>query len=292
MPRRQHTPAAAAAATTAPLQQQQQRQWAQAACGRAGSKGTACCGCRCRCTKTKAAACECNRVLSYQFSSSTQLQLSALLVCRCNCAVQRCECACGHALGQLRRQPPFRPSQQSMTVVRICGAAPQKVLELLLDRKAADARHAREVSAKEAELNRLQDYIDHELSELQQRQSQVHNAAQLFWWCLHIRIPLCDNGLASLGMPCCHMRALHIASASWLVLGSGDLCHFRVSLSGPAAVGATFLCNVGGGYCAQRAATAAGSTRCTARQPGCLLRDIHAAQTGMPHRLDTTCSLH
>lgn len=48
-----------------------------------------------------------------------------------------------------------------------------QVLELLLDRKAADARHAREVSARDAELTRLQDYIDHELSELQQRQSQV-----------------------------------------------------------------------------------------------------------------------
>jgi hypothetical protein len=48
-----------------------------------------------------------------------------------------------------------------------------QVLELLLDRKAADARHAREVAARDAELTRLQDYIDQELSELQQRQSQV-----------------------------------------------------------------------------------------------------------------------
>lgn len=55
-----------------------------------------------------------------------------------------------------------------------------KVLELLLDRKAADARHAREVSARDAELTRLQDYIDQELSELQQRQAQVEAAAPNF----------------------------------------------------------------------------------------------------------------
>lgn len=55
-----------------------------------------------------------------------------------------------------------------------------KVLELLLDRKAADARHVREVSARDAELTRLQDYIDQELSELQQRQAQVEAAAPNF----------------------------------------------------------------------------------------------------------------
>lgn len=48
-----------------------------------------------------------------------------------------------------------------------------QVLELLLDKKAAEARHARETAARDAELIRLQDYIDQELSELQQRQSQV-----------------------------------------------------------------------------------------------------------------------
>jgi hypothetical protein len=55
-----------------------------------------------------------------------------------------------------------------------------KVLEQLLDRKAADARHAREVAARDAELTRLQDYIDQELSELQQRQAQVEAAAPNF----------------------------------------------------------------------------------------------------------------
>jgi hypothetical protein len=58
-------------------------------------------------------------------------------------------------------------------VTTACLPVCMQVLELLLDRKAADARHAREVSAWDAELTRLQDYIDHELSELQQRQSQV-----------------------------------------------------------------------------------------------------------------------
>lgn len=53
------------------------------------------------------------------------------------------------------------------------GVCVPQVLELLLDRKAADARHAREVAARDAELTRLQDYIDSELSELQQRQAQV-----------------------------------------------------------------------------------------------------------------------
>jgi len=48
-----------------------------------------------------------------------------------------------------------------------------QVLELLLDKKAAEARHARETAARDAELTRLQDYIDQDLSELQQRQSQV-----------------------------------------------------------------------------------------------------------------------
>lgn len=47
------------------------------------------------------------------------------------------------------------------------------MLELLLDRKASDARHAREVAARESDLVRLQDYIDTELAELQQRQAQV-----------------------------------------------------------------------------------------------------------------------
>jgi hypothetical protein len=51
-----------------------------------------------------------------------------------------------------------------------------QVLELLLDRKAADARHSREVSAREAEIARLQEYIDQEISELQQRQAQVRLA--------------------------------------------------------------------------------------------------------------------
>jgi hypothetical protein len=54
-----------------------------------------------------------------------------------------------------------------------------QVLELLLDRKAADARHSREVSAREAEIARLQEYIDQELSELQQRQAQVRLANPL-----------------------------------------------------------------------------------------------------------------
>lgn len=48
-----------------------------------------------------------------------------------------------------------------------------QVLELLLDRKAADARNSREVSAREAQIARLQEYVDQELSELQQRQAQV-----------------------------------------------------------------------------------------------------------------------
>lgn len=52
-----------------------------------------------------------------------------------------------------------------------------KVLELLLDKKAAEARHARETAARDAELTRLQDYIDQDLSELQQRQSQVEATA-------------------------------------------------------------------------------------------------------------------
>ena len=64
------------------------------------------------------------------------------------------------AAGQLRRN-------------LLCLVCVPQVLELLLDRKAADARHAREVAARDAELTRLQDYIDSELSELQQRQAQV-----------------------------------------------------------------------------------------------------------------------
>jgi hypothetical protein len=47
------------------------------------------------------------------------------------------------------------------------------VLELLLDKKAVEARHARDVAARDAEISRLQLYISDELAELQQRQAQV-----------------------------------------------------------------------------------------------------------------------
>eukprot|EP00878_Enallax_costatus_P027150 GHUV01029204.1.p1 GENE.GHUV01029204.1~~GHUV01029204.1.p1 ORF type:complete len:507 (+),score=193.43 GHUV01029204.1:240-1760(+) len=52
-----------------------------------------------------------------------------------------------------------------------------KVLELLLERKAIEARHAREISIRDAELARLQQYIDEELAELQDRQAQVEESA-------------------------------------------------------------------------------------------------------------------
>lgn len=48
-----------------------------------------------------------------------------------------------------------------------------QVLELLLERKAAETRHARELSIRDAELARMQQYIDDELTELHQRQAQV-----------------------------------------------------------------------------------------------------------------------
>jgi hypothetical protein len=48
-----------------------------------------------------------------------------------------------------------------------------QVLELLLERKAAETRHARELSLRDAELARLQQYIDDELMELHARQAQV-----------------------------------------------------------------------------------------------------------------------
>ncbi|WIA18914.1 hypothetical protein OEZ85_003586 [Tetradesmus obliquus] len=52
-----------------------------------------------------------------------------------------------------------------------------KVLELLLERKAAETRHARELSLRDAELARLQQYIDDELMELHARQAQVEESA-------------------------------------------------------------------------------------------------------------------
>lgn len=48
-----------------------------------------------------------------------------------------------------------------------------QVLQLLLERKAREARHALELSHRDAELARLQQYIDEELAELQDRQEQV-----------------------------------------------------------------------------------------------------------------------
>ena len=58
-----------------------------------------------------------------------------------------------------------------------------QVLELLLDRKAGEARHAREVALRDAEIGRLQVYIDDELAELQQRQAQVCVGASPGWPC-------------------------------------------------------------------------------------------------------------
>ncbi|KAF6252466.1 hypothetical protein COO60DRAFT_1704276 [Scenedesmus sp. NREL 46B-D3] len=52
-----------------------------------------------------------------------------------------------------------------------------KVLELLLERKAAETRHVRELSLRDAELARLQQYIDDELTELHTRQAQVEESA-------------------------------------------------------------------------------------------------------------------
>lgn len=52
-----------------------------------------------------------------------------------------------------------------------------KVLELLLERKAAETRHARELSLRDAELACLQQYIDDELMELHARQAQVEESA-------------------------------------------------------------------------------------------------------------------
>jgi hypothetical protein len=48
-----------------------------------------------------------------------------------------------------------------------------QVLELLLERKATETRHARELALRDAELARLQQYIDDELMELHARQAQV-----------------------------------------------------------------------------------------------------------------------
>lgn len=42
-----------------------------------------------------------------------------------------------------------------------------------MERKATEARHARELSVRDAELSRLQQYIDDDLAELQDRQAQV-----------------------------------------------------------------------------------------------------------------------
>jgi hypothetical protein len=54
-----------------------------------------------------------------------------------------------------------------------------QVLELLLDRKALEARHSRELAARDASVAQLQVYIDEQLSELQQRQAQVCVGAAL-----------------------------------------------------------------------------------------------------------------
>jgi hypothetical protein len=59
-----------------------------------------------------------------------------------------------------------------------------QVLELLLERKAAETRHTRELSLRDAELGRLQQYIDDELMELHTRQAQVstsHCSSKIHW---------------------------------------------------------------------------------------------------------------
>jgi len=59
-----------------------------------------------------------------------------------------------------------------------CHCLLLQVLELLLERKAAETRHVRELAARDTELARLQLYIEQELAELQERQAQVTNR-----WC-------------------------------------------------------------------------------------------------------------
>jgi hypothetical protein len=130
-----------------------------------------------------------------------------------------------------------------------------QVLELLLDRKAADARHAREVAARDAEITHLQDYIDQELSELQQRQCQVRATDAR----LHLR-------QHNSSKPCGNLSVVVKLAADWCL-------QLR-------ECGQLSLCDAGGGYSTQLQAAASGGARSTAGQPGGVSRGLHTAQKG------------
>eukprot|EP00775_Hariotina_reticulata_P002520 gene2521-2822_t len=82
--------------------------------------------------------------------------------------------------------PAFKGTNRQLSLDQLSGSRgvrrhvaelEAKVLELLLERKAAETRHVRELTARDSELARLQLYIEEELTELQERQAQVEEAA-------------------------------------------------------------------------------------------------------------------